>query len=142
MADKIQRGSLKLHSTEDPIKINGEHRMNLLVYLKTAAVLFFVDLFWLGTGGIYGRAVIERIQGETISFRAVGGIIVYLFLAYLVLETTSYQQAFLYGLAVYGVYDFTNYTVFRQYDWKFAIADTMWGGILFMCSRYLLKHVF
>ena len=116
--------------------------MNLSVYLKTAAVLFFVDLFWLGTGGIYGRAIIERIQGESISFRAIGGIIVYLFLAYLVLETTSYQQAFFHGLAVYGVYDFTNYTVFRQYDWKFAIADTIWGGILFVCSRYLLKRVF
>jgi uncharacterized membrane protein len=116
--------------------------MNLSVYLKTAATIFFVDLFWLGTGGIYGRALFERIQGEAISFRALGAIIVYLFLAYLVLETTSYQQAFFHGLAVYGVYEFTNYTVFRQYDWKFAVADTVWGGILFVCSRYLLKHVF
>ena len=116
--------------------------MNLSLYLKTAAVIFFVDLFWLGTGGIYGRALIERIQGESISFRALGGIMVYLFLAHLVLETSSYQQAFFHGLCVYGVYEFTNYTVFRQYDWKFAIADTVWGGILFVCSRYLLKRVF
>jgi uncharacterized membrane protein len=142
MNDKIKGWSLKAHDLSIHIKINGEHRMNLSVYLKTAAVIFFVDLFWLGTGGIYGRAVIERVQGETISYRALGGILVYLFLAYLVLETTSYQQAFFHGLCVYGVYEATNYTVFRHYDWKFAAADTVWGGILFVCSRYLLKHVF
>jgi uncharacterized membrane protein len=112
------------------------------VYLKTAGILFFVDLFWLSTAGIFARAMIERIQGEPVSFRMLSAALVYFIAAYMLLQTTSYQQAFFHGLAVYGVYEFTNYTVFRQYDWKFAIADTVWGGILFVCSRYLLKHVF
>lgn len=111
------------------------------VYLKTAAVLLFVDLFWLLTGGIYARAMTERIQGEAVSFRYVGAVIVYLALAYLLLETSSYQQAFLFGLATYAVYDFTNYALFEKYDWKFAIADSVWGGVLFVCTRYLLKNV-
>ena len=112
------------------------------VYLKTAAVLFFVDLFWLGTGGIYARAMAERIQGEAVSVRYVGAIVVYAVLAYLLLETSSYKQAFFRGMAIYAIYDFTNYALFEKYDWKFAIADTLWGGILFVCARYLLKNVF
>jgi uncharacterized membrane protein len=116
--------------------------MNLSIYLKTAATLFFVDLFWLATGGIVGRAMIERIQGEPISYRYIGAVIVYLCIAYLLLETSSYQQAFLHGVCIYGLYEFTNYTVFERYDWKFAIADTLWGGVLFVSARYLLKNVF
>jgi len=34
------------------------------------------------------------------------------------------------GSAVYGIYDFTNYSTFKDYDIRFAAADTTWGGIL------------
>jgi len=110
-------------------------------YLKTALTLFAVDLCWLGTAGIFGRAMIERIQGEPVSMRLLSGAIVYLMLAYLLLETTSYRQAFIRGLLIYGVYEFTNYAVFERYDWKFAVADTIWGGVLFVVARYLLQRV-
>jgi uncharacterized membrane protein len=111
-------------------------------YLKAALILVFVDLFWLGTGGIFGRAMVERIQGQAISVRFVSAGLVYVFLSYLLLETTSYKQAFFHGLCTYGMYEATNYAIFEKYDWKFAIADTLWGGILFVVARYLLKNVF
>jgi len=111
-------------------------------YLKAVIILICIDLLWLGTGGIFARAMVERIQGEPMAFRFVSGGLVYLFLAYLLLETTSYQQAFMHGLCTYAVYDLTNHAIFEKYDWKFAMADTLWGGILFVSARYLLKNVF
>jgi uncharacterized membrane protein len=107
--------------------------------LKTAAIIFLVDIFWLSTGGIFARKMTERIQGSPLQMRYVSAAIVYLFLAYMLLQTTSAKQAFLYGVAIYGVYDFTNHALLDQYDWKFAIADTLWGGILFVVARHLLK---
>lgn len=107
--------------------------------LKAAAALFLIDIFWLATGGIYARKMTERIQGSPVEFRIVSCIPVYLFLAYMLLETTSYKQAFLYGVSIYGVYDFTNHALFNQYDWKFAIADTLWGGVLFVLAKHLLN---
>lgn len=107
--------------------------------LKTAVVIFLVDIFWLLTGGIYARNMTERIQGQPIRARYGSAIIVYLFLAYMLLETRSAWQAFLYGVSIYAVYDFTNYTILENYDWKFAVADTLWGGILFVMARHLLK---
>ena len=107
--------------------------------IKTAGLLFVVDIFWLATGGIYGRKMIELIQGQPIQLRFVSAIIVYLFLAYMLLQTKSPNEAFLYGVCIYGVYDFTNHAVFQQYDWKFAIADTLWGGVLFVLARHLLR---
>ena len=107
--------------------------------LKTAAVLFLVDLFWLLTGGIYARKMTERIQGSPLQMRYGSAIIVYLLLAYMLLQTKSSKEAFFYGAAIYGVYDFTNYALLDNYDWKFGIADTLWGGILFVLARHLLK---
>ena len=107
--------------------------------LKTAGVIFLVDIFWLATGGIYARKMTERIQGKPIELRYMSAVIVYFFLAYMLLQTKSAKEAFLYGCAIYGVYDFTNHALLDQYDWKFAIADTLWGGVLFVLARHLLK---
>ena len=107
--------------------------------LKTAAIIFLVDIFWHLTGGIFARKMTERIQGQPIQMRYGSAIAVYILLAYMLLQTKSAKEAFLYGAAIYGVYDFTNHALLDQYDWKFAIADTLWGGVLFVIARHLLK---
>ncbi len=107
--------------------------------LKTAGIIFLVDIFWLTTGGIFARKMTERIQGSPIQVRYVSAALVYVFLAYMLLQTKSAKEAFLYGAAIYGVYDFTSHAILDQYDWKFAIADTLWGGVLFVIARHLLK---
>jgi len=108
-------------------------------YLKAAIVLLLVDLFWFATGGIYARKMTERIQGQPIQIRFVSAAIVYFFLSYMLLQTTSYKQAFMYGVSIYAVYDFTNHAILDKYDWKFAIVDSLWGGVLFVIARYILK---
>jgi uncharacterized membrane protein len=113
--------------------------MNFVTILQVAGILALLDLFWIGTGGIYARALTEKIQGSPLQVRYLAAIPVYLFLAYMVLETTSDKQAFLYGVSIYGVYDFTTLALFSDYDWKFAIADTLWGGILFFLGRRAIK---
>ncbi len=107
--------------------------------LKTAAILLLVDLFWLATGGIFARQMTQRIQGHPIEFRYLSAVVVYLVMAYMLLQVTSYKQAFMYGVSIYAVYDFTNYALLTNYDLKFAIADTLWGGILFTVAFHLLK---
>lgn len=113
--------------------------MNFVTILQVAGILALLDLFWIGTGGIYARALTEKIQGFALQVRYLAAIPVYLFLAYMVLETTSDKQAFLYGLCIYGVYDFTTLALFSDYDWTFAVADTLWGGTLFFLGRRAIK---
>ena len=60
---------------------------------------------------------------------------VYLALAFLVLQAQSTAQAFFIGLCTYAVYDFTNYTTLKNYDLSFAVADSVWGGVLFTLVR-------
>lgn len=107
--------------------------------LKAAGVLLLIDIFWLATAGIFFRAMVRSIQGEDLDPRFLSAALVYVFLAYMLLEAQSYKQAFLYGICIYGVYDFTNLAVFSRYDWKIALADTLWGGVLMASAKYLLQ---
>jgi uncharacterized membrane protein len=111
---------------------------NFSQIIKTAVFILLVDLIWLLTGGIYARKMTEQIQGFPIQFRYGSAVIVYILLAYMLLQTTSNKQAFLYGMCIYGVYDFTNHALLEKYNWKFAIADMLWGGILFVLARQLI----
>ena len=107
-------------------------------FLFAAIILFIVDLLWLFTGGQYAIKIAEKIQRSPIMFRSQYAGFVYLFLAYMLLETKSYLNAFAYGVCIYGVYDFTTLAIFKDYDFRFGIADTIWGGLLFVVAKYIL----
>jgi uncharacterized membrane protein len=106
--------------------------------LVLAGLIFLLDLPWLSfIGGDYS-ALVRKIQGGAEPrMRPLAGIIVYPALAFLALKTTSLKDAFLTGAAVYAVYDFTLMAVFKDYNLGMAVADTLWGGILFTLVRYV-----
>ena len=94
------------------------------------------DLPWLYASSNWANGMIKKIQGGApISVRWEGALPVYLALAYLIMQTRNTSQAFLTGLCTYAVYDFTNYATLTNYDPWFAIADSLWGGILFVIVR-------
>jgi uncharacterized membrane protein len=101
------------------------------------AFLFIVcDAPWLYATSGAAEKMIKRIQGGApLAVRWTGVPVVYLALGYLVLQATSTAQAFMMGLCTYAVYDFTNYSTLANYELQFAIADSLWGGVLFSIVR-------
>ena len=72
--------------------------------------------------------------------RPLAGAVVYPAMAFLALKTTSLQDAFLTGLAVYAVYDFTVMAVFKDYPLYMAVADALWGAFLFTAIFWLRER--
>jgi uncharacterized membrane protein len=108
-------------------------------FILTAVVIFVVDLIWLSTGGQYALKIAENIQGSRVTLNPYYAAVVYVFLSYMLMKTNTIMDAFLFGVCIYGVYDFTTLAIFKNYDVRFAVADTIWGGILFVLSRYILS---
>ncbi len=82
-----------------------------------------------------------KIQGSPLKVVWWAAAVVYIAMAYLVLQTKTPQQAFAMGSAVYAVYDFTNLATLKNYDPRFAVADTIWGGTLFALARSALNYL-
>lgn len=107
-----------------------------------AVLIVLVDIPWLwGSSGWSGQMV-RNIQGSAIEFNYIAALVVYLALGYLATIPQSYQEAFLIGFSTYAVYDFTNLAILKNYDLKFAMADTLWGGILMTIVFGLRKAFF
>lgn len=45
-------------------------------------------------------------------------------------------KGFLFGFILYGVFDFTNLAIFKEYSLKTAVIDMFWGGILMSITSF------
>lgn len=103
-------------------------------------------------GPSYGP-MIKKIQGEDMKpnylYAALSYILLAIGLIYFVLPNISEENllkdslryGFLFGIIVYGVYDFTAAAVIKDWDIKLAIIDILWGGVLYFLTAYLSKKV-
>jgi len=115
---------------------------NLQVFGTTVLLLGVIDLPWLLLIGETAQKLVHRIQGSDLTLKFLPAFVVYLALAYLVLQVETPMEAFKMGVATYAVYDFTNLAMFKNYTFSFALMDTLWGGVLFATVRYALNRIF
>jgi uncharacterized membrane protein len=106
-------------------------RAPFLKYPLLAVLIFLIDIPWLWSVSGWSNQMIRQIQGSPLEMKLWPAAIVYLALAYLATLPKSTLEAFLLGSSVYAVYDFTNLAILKDYQVAFAIADTLWGGVLF-----------
>jgi uncharacterized membrane protein len=110
----------------------------LVTLIPLAALLIAVDVPWLYINQKWSQKVLEKVQGGApLRVRWQGVPIVYLALAILIQKAKSTAEAGIIGACTYAVYDFTNYSTLANYELELAIADTLWGGTLFMIVRTL-----
>ena len=121
--------------------------MLLITILLILFIMVALDSVYLFlTKSLFGEMV-AKIQRTAIQFRLEGAVVVYLLLAiglyyFIVKPGLSAWEAALLGLVIYGTFDFTNYAMFKNYDLKIAIMDTVWGSLLFALTTLVLAQVY
>ncbi len=110
----------------------------LRTLIPLAIVIVVCDIPWLLAVAPWAKTMFQRVQGGTpMAFRLEALPPIYLALAYLLSRTGSATDAFLLGASVYAVYDFTNLATLAKYELSFALADSLWGGALFVLARFV-----
>ena len=116
--------------------------MNEIVKVLVFAFgMFILDLPWLTFQNSQVQEFMRDIQGgRSMNPRLWAGVPVYLALGYLLTQQISAPRAFLTGLCVYAVYDFTQLFAFDKYPLSFAVIDTVWGGFLMAFSWWVANY--
>ena len=57
-------------------------------------------------------------------------------------KNDTLMKGFIFGVVVYGVFDFTNLAIFSNYPFSTAIIDTLWGGILMALTTNFVYYLF
>jgi uncharacterized membrane protein len=60
---------------------------------------------------------------------------------FIIQKQQSIMDAFLLGLVIYAVYEFTNYALFSNWSILTVIMDTLWGGVLFATTAFIVFKI-
>jgi uncharacterized membrane protein len=87
---------------------------------------------------------IKSIQGSPIKMNYLGGALCYILLIvginyFIIKPRRSVSDAFLLGIIIYGVYETTNYALLKNWSILTVILDTLWGGLLFAATTYIVN---
>jgi len=117
-----------------------------LLMLVSAIIFITIDSFYLNIMKNYFYKQIKSVQGTTPKLNFLGAVLCYVFLIiglnyFIIKPRKSVNDAFLLGLVIYGVYETTNYALFNEWSILTVIMDTLWGGVLFAFTTYIVNLV-
>jgi len=82
----------------------------------------------------------KNVQKSPLKINKFGFVITYMLLTFTVyyfgfVKQFTSKDMFILGVCVYGVYEFTNLSTFKNWKMKMTLLDTLWGGILFYLTH-------
>jgi uncharacterized membrane protein len=115
--------------------------------LLSAIIFVTVDFFYLNLIKDFFGNQVQSVQGTPLKINYLGAVICYIFLIFglnyfIIKPNRSIQDAFLFGLIIYSVFETTNLALFSKWSWLTVIIDSLWGGILFAITTGIIKYIF
>ena len=112
--------------------------------LLSAIIFITLDFIYLQSIKDYFQKQVQSVQGSAMQVNYLGAALCYVFLIaginyFIIKPNRSVKDAFLLGLVIYGVYETTNYALFKNWHITTVIIDTLWGGILFALTTYIVS---
>lgn len=112
--------------------------------LVSAIIFISIDFIYLNVIKNYFINQILIVQGSQPKINYLGVALSYIFLIvglnyFIINPKKNISDAFLFGLIIYGVYETTNYALFKNWSIITVILDTLWGGLLFASTSYIVN---
>jgi uncharacterized membrane protein len=112
--------------------------------LVSAIIFITTDFVYLNVIKDYFLNQIKLVQGSEPKVNFLGVALCYIFLIaginyFIIKPRKSVNDAFLLGIVIYGVYETTNYALFKNWSILTVIIDTLWGGLLFAFTTYIVN---
>jgi uncharacterized membrane protein len=116
--------------------------------LTISVVALLLDYLYLSSHQSYFNKVFRKIQGDDIKLNLIGAGVCYLFIVLSIfyfgfVKGLGLLDMFILGIFIYGIYELTNFAVFKHWPLYMVLVDTLWGGILYMSTfsiAYYLTH--
>lgn len=115
-----------------------------ILFLISAILFVVIDFIYLNLIKKYFENQVNTVQGSQLQVNFLGVILCYIFLIFglnyfIIKSKRSAYDAFLLGILIYGVYETTNYALFKKWSIFTVILDTLWGGTLFAIVTFIIN---
>lgn len=114
--------------------------------LLSAIIFVSIDYVYLNLIKDYFGKQVQSVQGSPLQINYLGALLCYIFLIiglnyFIIKPKRSVQDAFLLGLIIYSVFETTNLALFKNWSIFTVLIDSLWGGILFALTTYIVRFI-
>jgi uncharacterized membrane protein len=107
-------------------------------------ILLALDLTYISIASSFFSKQITLVQTMPVKINYIAAIAAYIAIIFainyfILSKDASVLDAFLLGVSIYAIYELTNYSLFRNWQFKTVVVDTLWGGILFATVVAIMK---
>jgi uncharacterized membrane protein len=121
--------------------------MDTKMIILTGIVLFTIDILFITY--IFSneyKSLIKSVQKSKLEINYIAGFITYIILIFglyyfIIKDRRSILDAAILGMIIYGIFAGTNYSLLKNWSFKVAVIDTIWGGILFASTTMALQYI-
>ena len=115
-------------------------------YIISAAALLSLDALYINTTKNFWGALVNKVQKSKMQTRPFAIIATYVILLFglyslIISKRRSPYEAAILGLAIYGVFELTNYSILKNWSIFAVIMDTLWGALV-MYLTTLITYFF
>jgi len=119
----------------------------LLQFLITFVIFVTLDSIYLTSMKGYFDNQVKSIQGRVINMNLIPAVLCYISLVFgvyyfIIKERKPLLDAFLLGLVIYTVYEFTNWSLFDNWKPMTVAIDSLWGAILFTLTTAISYFIY
>lgn len=114
--------------------------------LLISIILVVIDTGYLYSMKNFFNNQIKLVQGSDIQMNIYAAMLCYIVLVYglyyfIIKDKRPLIDAFIFGIVIYAVYELTTMALLKNWSWKTVVLDTLWGGILFTITTYLVYAI-
>lgn len=114
--------------------------------LLSAIIVVVIDSVYLSLVAPYFKYQVKLVQNSPMVINYLGAILSYIFIIvglnyFIIKPRKSPQDAFLLGIVIYGIFEATNLALFKNWLMTTVILDTLWGGILFALTTFIIEKI-
>jgi uncharacterized membrane protein len=116
-----------------------------LKIIKLSFIVLLVDsIFLLNIYNLFNKQII-KVQGSPIQVNLLGAFMSYVFVIlplywFIIKEKKSNLDAFILGISLYGLYEYTTLGIVKNWEVQTTIIDTLWGGCLFVIVKNIFEN--
>jgi len=122
--------------------------LNLMIkdIIKLTVIVLIVDsIFLFNIYNLFNNQII-KVQGSKIEMNILGSLLSYVFVVlplywFIIKENRSNLDAFILGISLYGLYEYTNLALLKNWNLQTTMIDTLWGGCLFVIVKNIYLKI-
>ena len=120
--------------------------VNVKEVLLILLVILFLDFVYISSFSTYLSYLFKNIQKSPLEVNKIGFVCAYALLTFTVyylgfVKQFTTKDMFILGICIYGVYEFTNFSTFKNWEIKMVFLDTFWGGTLFFLTHQIVRYL-